>query len=126
MGEIQTLEQNHTHSAVRSNGIRLWTRSEPQPQAILAQVTSSAVFLTVSLTADAELAALRDFLGDFGDLVKMVGFRHENAGLTCVVGIRANVWDRVTGSPRPKQLRPVQEIKGLAHTAVGSSSWLTK
>ena len=46
------------------------------------------------------------------------GFRVPDDGLTCVVGIGSDLWDRLFGGPRPAELHPLPEIAGAAHTAV--------
>ena len=92
----------------------------PEPQAILAPLTSSAIFLTVTVRPDADLGAVRDAVGGVGDLVKNVGFRDAASWVSCVVGIGAGIWDQLTGAPRPKQLRAFQEIRGEVHTAVAT------
>ena len=92
----------------------------PEPQAILAPLTSSAIFLTVTVRPDADLGAVRDAVGGVGDLVKNVGFRDAASWVSCVVGIGAGIWDQLTGAPRPKQLRAFLEIRGEVHTAVAT------
>lgn len=93
---------------------------QSEPQAVLTPLTSSAVFLTVSLAPQADTTAVRAFLGDVGDLVKSVAFRGVGDPLTCVVGIGSDAWERLTGAPRPRQLRPFAEIRGETHTAVAT------
>lgn len=92
----------------------------PEPQAILAPLTSSAIFLTVTVRPDADIDDVRDAVSSVGDLVKNVGFRDAASWVSCVVGIGADIWDRLTGARRPKQLRAFQEIRGGVHTAVST------
>ena len=92
----------------------------PEPQAILAPLTSSAIFLTVTVRPDADIDDVRDAVAAVGDLVKNVGFRDAASWVSCVVAIGADIWDRLTGAPRPKHLRAFQEIRGEVHTAVST------
>jgi putative iron-dependent peroxidase len=58
-----------------------------------------------------------DLLPDLGGLRRSVGFRAPTAGLSCVVGIGADLWDRLFGAPRPAGLHPFREMRGSRHTA---------
>jgi putative iron-dependent peroxidase len=49
-----------------------------------------------------------------------VGFRVPEAELSCVVGIGAGLWDRLTRRPRPAGLHPFREFAGARHTAVAT------
>lgn len=89
-----------------------------EPQQVGAPLTSSAVFLVVTIgDGPDEMAVVRDVLAGTADLVKTVGFRDLGANVSCRVGIGSRVWDEVTGVPRPKELHPFQEIRGDRHTA---------
>ncbi|MBS1879272.1 MAG: Dyp-type peroxidase [Actinobacteria bacterium] len=87
-----------------------------EPQAILTPITEAAIFLTVTVDAGAE-GAVAELLPDLGGLRRSVGFRVPEAGLTCVVGIGAGLWDRLFGEPRPAGLHPFRELRGARHTA---------
>ncbi len=54
------------------------------------------------------------------DLVKNVRIRSAENFFSCNVGIGHRVWDRLTGKPAPKELKPFAEIKGAKHTAVAT------
>jgi porphyrinogen peroxidase len=88
----------------------------PEPQSILAPITEAAIFLTLCVDAGGE-DAVADLLPDLGGLRRSVGFRAPTAGLSCVVGIGAEFWDRLFGAPRPAGLHPFRELKGAGHTA---------
>jgi porphyrinogen peroxidase len=90
-----------------------------EPQAILAPLTSSAMFMILTVDAGGE-PTVRDLLPDVSGLVRSVGFRYPEAGLSCVVGIGAECWDRLYGQPRPSRLRSFRPIAGPVHTAVAT------
>ncbi|ODU02088.1 MAG: peroxidase [Pseudonocardia sp. SCN 72-86] len=89
---------------------------DPQPQAVLAPLTESAVFLTLTVAEGGE-QTVRDLLPDLGGLVRSVGFRLPDEGLTCIVGIGADLWDRTFDGPRPAFLHPFVEMTGARHHA---------
>ncbi|KAK9385167.1 hypothetical protein V1515DRAFT_646542 [Lipomyces mesembrius] len=51
---------------------------------------------------------------------KNVSIRDLGASFACTVGIGSDVWDRVTGLPRPAELHPFPAVKGAVHTAVST------
>ena len=58
--------------------------------------------------------------GGFGVYARRAGGRLPEAGLTCVVGLGSDLWDRRFGEPRPAGLHPLPEIAGATHTAVAT------
>ena len=69
-------------------------------QAVTAPLTRAAIFLVVTINPGAEnRAALRSFCGDLAALMRAVEFRDLDAGLSCVMGIGSDAWDRLSGSP---------------------------
>src|SRR6478609_4263670 len=91
-----------------------WDRVPIQAQSVDAPLSRAAVFLVLEVVDD---AAIRDVLGAVGDLVKNVGFRDLNGRLSCVVGIGAALWDRLSPGRRPAELRPFAPVRGPVHTA---------
>src|SRR3954451_22858028 len=91
-----------------------WDRVPIQAQSVDAPLSRAAVFLVLEVVDD---AAIRDVLGAVGDLVKNVGFRDLNGRLSCVVGIGAALWDRLSPARRPAQLRPFAPVRGPVHAA---------
>ncbi len=93
---------------------------QPEPQAILDRLTTSAAFLVVTVPGDQD-AALRvlDVASGVNALVRAVGFREPTARLSCVVGLGASYWDRVLpeGSPRPTQLHTFPALTGARRDA---------
>jgi porphyrinogen peroxidase len=53
-------------------------------------------------------------------LFRAVEFRNLEAGLTCVMGIGSEAWDRLFGLPRPAELHPFREIRVGSRHAVSS------
>ncbi len=84
-----------------------------EPQAILTPITEAAIFLTLVVDDGGE-NAVRDLLADVSGLRRSVGFRAPEAGLTCVAGVGAAVWDRLFGVARPAGLHPLPAISGAA------------
>ena len=91
----------------------------PEPQSILEQPTSAAIFLVLVVEPGHE-DAVRDFLADVNGLRRSVGFRVPEAVLTCVTGIGAELWDRLFDPPRPAHLHVLPEIAGERHVAVST------
>ena len=96
-----------------------------EPQAVLASLTKAAIFLVAVIDPGAggeaaSEAAVRQLCADVGGLVKAVGFRDLNGRLTCVTGIGAAAWDRLTGLPRPAGLHPFRELRAGNRHAVST------
>ncbi len=88
----------------------------PDPQPILTPLTEAAIFLTLCVDPGGE-EVVADLLPDLAGLRRSVGFRAPSAGLSCVVGIGSDLWDRLFGAPRPAGLHPFRELRGSRHTA---------
>lgn len=87
-----------------------------EPQQILSTQTEAAIFLVATVNPGAE-DQVRDVLADVSGLRRSVGFRIPEAGLSCVVGLGSELWDRMFGEPRPASLHPFEELVGDRHTA---------
>jgi putative iron-dependent peroxidase len=93
----------------------------PLPQPVNAPLTRAALFLVVTINPGAEQRArVRSLCGDLASLVRAVGFRAADAGLSCVLGIGSEAWDRLFGPPRPAQLHPFREIRAPGRHAVAT------
>jgi putative iron-dependent peroxidase len=80
-------------------------------QPVTAPLTGAAVFLVLTVPpGEDNCAAVRDLCGDLAGLLRAVGFRDLQAGLTCVMGFSSAMWDRVAGPERPAGLHPFREI----------------
>lgn len=86
------------------------------PQPVVATLTRAAIFLVVTVKSEPEHdAALRAFCGDLPALLRAVGFRDLEGRLSCVMAFGADAWDRLFGTPKPKDLHPFREIRGRHH-----------
>ena len=91
------------------------TTRTSQPQAVLAPLTESAMFLTLTVADGAE-KKVRELLGDLPGLTRSVGFRVPDEDLTAVVGIGDALWDRMFSDvARPQHLHPFPELNGAKH-----------
>jgi len=94
-----------------------------EPQAVLAPLSRSAVFLSVDIVGDAAATArVRDVVADIGGLIRAVGFRDLNARLSCLVGIGSKAWEQFAPGAGPGQLHPFREVVGAKHTAVATQT----
>jgi porphyrinogen peroxidase len=86
-------------------------------QPIVAPLSRAAIFLVATLkTGDDAGAVLRSFCGDLGGIFRAVEYRNIEAGLSCIMGIGSNAWDRLFGQPRPAELHPFREVRaGTRH-----------
>jgi porphyrinogen peroxidase len=97
------------------------TESGAEPQAVISPLTKAAIFLVAVINADSGSAeTARALCSDVSALVRAVGFRDLAGTLTCVTGIGATAWDRLTGLPRPSGLHPFREIKADGRHAVST------
>jgi putative iron-dependent peroxidase len=74
------------------------------------------MFLVVTIAAGGE-EPVREVLADLAALRRTVGFRDPDGGLSCVVGIGSDAWDRLFDGPRPRELHPFRELDGPRHRA---------
>src|SRR5208282_1601536 len=96
-------------------------RSPALAQAVAAPLTRAAIFVVATLKPGSEnRAALRSFCGDLATLLRAVGFRDLEGGLSCVMGFGSDAWSRVFGPPRPAELHPFREIRAGARHAVST------
>jgi porphyrinogen peroxidase len=96
------------------------TRGIAQP--VAAPLARAAIFLVVTLNSGPDVRSIiRAFCGDLSALLRAVGFRDIEAGLSCVMGIGSEGWDRLFGSPRPAKLHPFREIRSGDRHAVATS-----
>src|ERR1700735_967170 len=90
-------------------------------QPVSAPLTRAAIFLVVTINPGEDNgAAVRSFCTDFAGLVRAVEFRDLEAGLSCVMGIGSDAWDRVFGDPRPVELHPFREFRAASRHAIAT------
>jgi putative iron-dependent peroxidase len=92
----------------------------PTTQPVLAALTSSAIFLVLTIDDGGE-ATVHDLLADLSGLVRTVGFRAPQGGLAVVTGVGSAAWDRLFTGPRPAELHPFEPLDGGRHRAVATS-----
>jgi putative iron-dependent peroxidase len=92
----------------------------PISQPVTAPLTRAAMFLVVTMNAGpAAEEAVRGLCGDLSGLLRAIGFRDLDGRLSCIMGLGSDAWDRLFGAPRPKELHPFKEIRGV-HNALAS------
>lgn len=85
-------------------------------QPVAAGLTRSAIFLVVTINpGSGPEAAVRSLCAELSSLLRAVGFRDLQGNLSCVMGIGSQAWDRLFDGPRPKELHPFHEIRGVHH-----------
>jgi putative iron-dependent peroxidase len=100
-------------------------KAEPRPgavpQPVSAPLTRAAIFLVVTINPGSnDCATVRSFCGDLAGIIRAVDFRNLEAGLSCVMGIGSEAWDRLFGDPRPAELHPFREVKAGSRHAVST------
>jgi porphyrinogen peroxidase len=91
------------------------------PQPVSAPLTRAAIFLVVTINPGPHnRTAVRSFCGDVVALARAVDFRNLEAGLSCVMGVGSEAWDRLFGDPRPAELHPFREIRAGSRHAVST------
>ncbi|RTL92306.1 MAG: Dyp-type peroxidase [Hyphomicrobiales bacterium] len=95
-----------------------WDRVPIDAQSVDAPLSQAAIFLVVTVGGDkAALSNVASVLGQLDDLVKNVGFRDLSGRLSCIAGIGAGLWNRLSPDRRPRELKLFAPIKGSAHSA---------
>jgi putative iron-dependent peroxidase len=90
-------------------------------QPIVAPLSRAAIFLVATLKpGDDARATLRSFCGDLGGILRAVGYRNIEAGLSCIMGFGSDAWDRLFGQPRPAELHSFREVRAGARHAVST------
>jgi porphyrinogen peroxidase len=90
-------------------------------QPVAAPLARAAIFLVLTLNPGPDnRTTLRSLCGDLAALLRAVGFRDIEAGLSCVLGFGSKAWDRLFGSPRPAELHPFREIRAGDRHAVST------
>jgi len=93
------------------------------PQPVLAPLTRAAIFLVVCVKPDRDsCATVRAFCGDLPGIFRAVEFRRIEAALSCVAAFGSDVWDRILGNARPRELHPFREIRSGERHAVSTPS----
>jgi putative iron-dependent peroxidase len=88
----------------------------PTSQPFLGPLTSSAIFLVLTINPGGE-DTVRDLLDDLTGLERSVGFRLPEGKLDCTLGIGSSAWDRLFDGPRPAELHRFRPLDGAKHHA---------
>lgn len=76
----------------------------------------AAMYLVLTINPEpVHLDALRALCPDLSALQRSVGFRDRDGLLSCILGFGSDAWDRLFGSPRPRELHRFKEIRGVHH-----------
>src|SRR6202046_144677 len=90
-------------------------------QPVSAPLTRAAIFLVMTINpGEDNRAAVRSFCADFAGLVRAVECRDLEAGLSCVLGIGSDAWDRLFVEPRPAELHPFREFRAGSRHAIAT------
>ena len=93
----------------------------PVPQAVVGTLTRAAIFIVATVNSGGgSCETVRSFCGDLPALLRAVGFRDIEGGLSCVMGIGSDAWDRLFGRPRPAELHAFREFKAGSRHAVAT------
>jgi len=85
-------------------------------QPVDAPLTQAAMYLVLTIHPGPEpLDAVRSLCADLSGLLRSVGFRDLDGRLSCIMGFGSDAWDRLFGTPRPRELHPFKEIRGVHH-----------
>src|SRR5437773_4354783 len=91
------------------------------PQAIAAPLTRAAIFLVVALNPGPDtVPVVRSLCADLSALLRAVGFRDQEGGLSCVMAFGSEACDRLFGQRRPAELHPFREIRAGPRHAVAT------
>jgi len=66
------------------------------------------------------LPVVRSLCADVSALLRAVGFRDQEGGLSCVMAFGSEAWDRLFGQQRPAELHPFREIRAGPRHAVAT------
>ena len=90
-------------------------------QPIVAPLSRAAIFLVLTIKPGTDSRAIvRAFCGDLSGIFRAVEYRNLEAGLSCIMGIGSDAWDRLFGPPRPAELHPFREMRAGARHAVST------
>jgi porphyrinogen peroxidase len=97
-------------------------RSHAIYQKITAQKSRAAIFLVLTVNSrSSDAATVIALSSNLAGLVRSVGLRDPETGLTCVLGFGADAWDRLFGkAARPSELHPFREFHADTRHAVAT------
>lgn len=108
------MKQPSAIQTARSDSSDFLEPIESQP--VVATLSRSAIFIVARLNDGAESArTVRAFCSDLAGILRAVGFRDLDSGLSCVMGFGSEIWRRLFDEPIPKDLHPFRELRGEHH-----------
>jgi putative iron-dependent peroxidase len=91
-------------------------------QLVSSPLTKVAIFLVVTINpGDEHRATVLSLCADLSALLRAVGFRALDGGLSCIAGFGSDAWDRLFGFPRPADLHTFEEIRSGPRHAVSTA-----
>ncbi len=85
----------------------------PVSKSVASRPTRATIFIVATVNPGAEAEeTVRGLCADLSSL-RSVGFRNLNGQLSCIMGFGSDAWDRLFGAPRPKDLHPFRETRGV-------------
>src|SRR5215467_10077435 len=119
--DVPTMAVSHNGAAISMTAPKAAVEPRAVPQPVSAPLSRAAVFLVVTINPGSDNSAVvRAFCADLAALIRAVDFRDIEAGLSCVMGIGSEAWDRLFGEPRPAELHPFREIRAGPRHAVAT------
>jgi putative iron-dependent peroxidase len=90
-------------------------------QPVAAPLSRAAIFLVVTVKPGSENRdTVRSFCADLSAIIRAVEMRDLEAGLSCIMGVGSEAWDRLFGPPRPAMLHPFREIRAGGREALAT------
>jgi putative iron-dependent peroxidase len=91
-------------------------------QLVSSPLTKVAIFLVITINpGDEHRTTVLSLCGDLSALLRAVGFRAPDGGLSCIMGFGSDAWDRLFGLPRPAELHSFREIRSGPRHAVSTA-----
>src|SRR5215467_12034054 len=119
--DVPTMAVSHNGAAISMTAPKAAVEPRAVPQPVSAPLSRAAVFLVVTINPGSDNSAVvRAFCADLAALIRAVDFRDIEAGLSCVMGIGSEAWDRLFGEPRPAELHPFREVRAGPRHAVST------
>ncbi len=116
LNRVSTIEEIPVNRRALNETIMNSSSPSAVPQPVVAHLTRAAIFLVATIDPGKESEiAVRALCGDLAALLRAVGFRDLEGQLSCVMAFGSDAWDRLFGAPKPKDLHPFREIRGVHH-----------
>lgn len=84
---------------------------DPQPTINLPPNRDAIFLVLVVAPGEENVDRARRVCGNVDALVRAVGARDPSASLSCIIAFGSEVWDRLCGPKRPRELHPFRELR---------------